>query len=320
VTLRCPVCRDVQGRPVAPYRHTSNLFAGLTRTVCDECGMAFASPMPADAALAAYNASYFESAHGGGPINPVLIAFHSAINLLRVAYVDRYVDANGVRVQSVLEVGPGGGHFAKHWLARHPGTSYLAIEADQSLHAALRGQGIQLFERPEDLSEEPLLDLVVMSHVLEHTADPSAFLLAMTARLRSGGVLFVEVPCRDWEHKPQDEPHLLFFDKAPMARLLGDLEFGKIQLSYHGREIGDLQSRSWVTRVGGAIRSRLLGRGVVAPFARTVRGLESLEDPLERAAVAPYQAHIEQSKPAWWLRAAALKLSDIGPVSGKTIL
>lgn len=307
MTSRCPVCGDTRVQIVASYRHTNKLFTGLSRAVCQGCGLVFASPMPSDAELAAYNASYFETAHGGEPTSPVALAFHSAINRLRVGHVDQYLGRNDISVRSVLEIGPGAGHFARHWMDRHQGTEYHGIESDVSLRSSLRKIGVQVHEGPEDMIGEPAFDLVVMSHVLEHTADPYGFLRAMTARLRHGGALFIEVPCRDWEHKQQDEPHLLFFDKNPMARLLEKLAFGAIKLSYHGREIGDLQTPSLTDRIGGAIRSRLLARGIVFPFAGIAPGLELLE-PLERASVAPFQAHIEQIRPAWWLRAAAVKL------------
>lgn len=269
--------------------------------------MVFAAPMPDAAALAVYNTSYFDSAHGGAPTNPVAIAFHSAIARLRVAHVEHFLDARGIAVSAVLEVGAGGGYFARHWLGRHPDSSYHAIESDTSCHPGLLAMGVEVLQDPRD-TQQPPLDLVVMSHVLEHTTDPSDFLRGMTARLRRGGVLFIEVPCRDWEFKAQDEPHLLFFDKVPMARLLSDLGFAEIQLTYHGREIAKLRSPSLVTRVMGGVRARLLARGVVAPFARVTSGLEVLKEPLERAAVAPYEAHRECSRPAWWLRAAAQKL------------
>jgi hypothetical protein len=35
--------------------------------------------------------------------------------------------------------------------------------------------------------------------------------------------------------------------------------------------------------------------------------MELLTDPLERAAVAPFEAHREKQEPAWWLRAIARK-------------
>jgi SAM-dependent methyltransferase len=151
------------------------------------------------------------------------------------------------------------------------------------------------------------VDLVVISHVLEHMSNPIEFLKNATQNLHKGGVLFIEVPCRDWEHKPIDEPHLLFFDKSPMQHLLKHLGFEDLQMSYHGQEIEQLRSAPvWRTKLM-ALRSKLITLGLVAPFARIRPGMEALSDPLERAAVAPFKAHRETQKPAWWLRAIARK-------------
>ena len=42
--------------------------------------------------------------------------------------------------------------------------------------------------------------------------------------LKKKGHLFIEVPCKDWDHKNEDEPHLLFFDKKSMVRLAEKLK------------------------------------------------------------------------------------------------
>ena len=147
-----------------------------------------------------------------------------------------------------------------------------------------------------------------MSHVLKHVSRPMEFLKYATRNLRKGGTLFIEVPCRDWEHKPIDEPHLLFFDKGPMQHLLRHLGFEDIQVSYHGQEIERLRTRSAWRGKAMAVRSKLIALGFVVPFARIMQGMEELTDPLERAAVAPFEAHCEKQKPAWWLRAVARKI------------
>ena len=266
--------------------------------------------MPDAGALAAYNSGYFVNAHGGASSQPVVTAFHSAINRLRSAHVERFLEAHSISVSSVLEIGPGGGYFSRHWLKHHPGSTYYAIESDSSCHQKLVELGVRLVAGPEDLAGVPPVDLVVMSHVLEHVADPVAFLRAMTAHLRPGGVLFIEVPCRDWEHKEQDEPHLLFFDKAPMRRLLEDVGFGKIQATYHGEKIETLRRRQFerqpVRRIFDRVRSGLISRGIVAPLG-WARGLGPVDTPLERAVVKPFAAHREQKTPSWWLRAVAIK-------------
>jgi SAM-dependent methyltransferase len=267
--------------------------------------MVFAWPMPDPHALAAYNSGYFINAHGGTAANPVAVAFHSAINLLRVAHVERFLATCNVGVQSVLEIGAGGGQFARHWLARHPQTRYHAIETDASCHSTLREIGVTLHQEPRDVPES--VDLVVMSHVLEHAANPFGFLQAAGACLRSGGAHFIEVPCRDWEFKSEDEPHLLFFDKDPISKLLARLGYRDVATSYHGREISELRSNRSDNSLFARLRSRLLGLGIVAPFSAVSPGLELLSDPLERAAVAPFEAHLERDRPAWWLRAVGCK-------------
>jgi SAM-dependent methyltransferase len=269
--------------------------------------MGFATPMPEPSALQAYNAHYFDAAHGGLPADKASLGFHSGINRLRVAHVERFLADTRAQVSSVLEVGPGAGFFARHWLARHVGTSYVAIESDRSVHATLRAMGISVYANHAALPRSTEVDLLVLSHVLEHATDPIAFLTPFVQVLRPGGSVFIEVPCRDWEHKELDEPHLLFFDKGPMIRLLEKCGIGHVQTTYHGREIAELRKRQFVRRVREAVRLRLIARGIVAPFARVEPGLEVVESRLDRAALRPFEAHREQASPAWWLRAVGLR-------------
>lgn len=310
VAPHCPVCGGERIRGVAPYRHTSALFAGCSRTICDACGMVFASPMPDDVALAAYNASYFASAHGGQPRSPVATAFFSGIARLRLAYLERYLVKHNIDVLSLMEIGPGLGFFARNWLVGHPESAYLAVETDATCHTSLREVGVHLVDVSAMEGELPSVDLVVMSHVLEHVSNPIKFLKDATRNLRKGGAIFIEVPCRDWEHKAIDEPHLLFFDKEQMRQLLSNLGFDRIEVSYHGQEIDRLRSASVLRARWMALRSKLIALGLVAPFARVRSGMEMLVGPLERAAVAPFKAHCESSEPAWWLRAVAQKTSS----------
>jgi SAM-dependent methyltransferase len=304
---RCPVCDGEDTTRVADFRYRHPTFSGMARFRCDDCGGGFADPMPSEASLDAFNSSYFDSAHGGAETSPVVVAFHSAIARIRVAHVEQYTTRGGIDIAAVLEVGPGAGHFARHWMARHPQTRYVAVESDTTLHAALVAAGVSLRSNLTPASGEGLVDLVVMSHVLEHTSDPVGFLRAASSSLRSGGALFIEVPCRDWEHKDQDEPHLLFFDKPSMQRLLERAGFVQAELSYHGERIDELRARGLVSRVMRSVRMRLLNLGVVAPFSRDEPGLDVVEDRLGRAAVKPSAAHREHVVPAWWLRAVAVK-------------
>jgi SAM-dependent methyltransferase len=306
----CPICVGSDFEFKGDYRGAHPVFLGMKRAHCKTCEMVFADPMPSDSAMSEFNASYFNNAHGGKPQGAATLAFFSGIARLRAAHLEHYLRQNEISVSKVHEVGPGPGWFARSWMAQHPRTTYSAIETDASCHVVLREIGVQMAPIGNTADAEPV-DLVVMTHVLEHVTEPAAFLLESTQRLRLGGILFIEVPCRDWEHKPLDEPHLLFFDKGPMQRLLEQVGFDQIQVSYHGQKIEHLRRPSWIRRAWNGFRNRLIARGIIAPFSRSGPGLESLTA-LERATVRPFNAHLEMVQPAWWLRAVARKTNNSG--------
>lgn len=302
----CPVCGSDNVEVGPSYTGTHPIFTVMKRAHCHSCDMVFATPMPHKLALEEYNASYFSSAHGGQPQKAQTMAFFSGIAKLRLAHIEHYLHNRDIIVTSVLELGPGPGFFARHWLERYPKTTYKALETDTSCHASLEKIGVCLIEASALAQDTNPIDLVVMSHVLEHQSTPIKFIHNSTLNLRKGGAIFIEVPCRDWEHKATNEPHLLFFDKRPMQHVLIESGFSDIELSYHGQEIDRLRSASPIQSVHRGIRSKLIDLGLITPFARIEPGLESL-DPLERAVTAPFKAHCEMRKPAWWLRAVARK-------------
>ena len=299
----CPVCGGGNSRRLGAFRHAHPIFTGCFRLICGDCEMVFAAPMPRDTDLSNYNASYFATAHGGLPSSPTAQAFFSGIARLRLAFLMGFLDKHRVDVERVLELGPGPGFFARSWLKQSPQSIYSALEADRSCHESLLRLGVRLVEAANEVST----DLVVMSHVLEHVPDPFGFVRAATRGLRPGGALFIEVPCRDWEHKALDEPHILFFDKVPMRRLLDSMGFADIEIAYYGQTIYQLKTESKLHSVLMRVRGKLISWGLVAPFATARAGMETLVDPLQRAMVGPYGAHRESTEPAWWLRAVARK-------------
>lgn len=302
--MTCPGCRgevfDVEGG----YRGIRAPFLGLQRIRCKGCGLVFADPRPNARELDNYNQNYFASAHGGIPEDPAAIAFFKAIAELRVAHVSNYAALMGVSPQSVLEVGPGPGFFARAWLDSHAEAAYYAQETDADARSLLTGIGVTLVEQDDEIE----VDLLVMSHVLEHVADPIGFLEKNLRRLKKRGILFVEVPCRDDLHKSQDEPHLLFFEKDSLRSILVQTPLTALQLTYHGKILSKLRkAETTLSRRWSLLRAKLIAHGVLAPFAMPWGALQAVRSAVGRAVVAPLEAHKMQQEPAWWLRACALK-------------
>jgi len=302
---KCVVCGSSQLTRLSPYRYKHEMFSSCNLYQCQHCQFAFANPMPDDQSLEKYNASYFSNAHDGLPQDSVSLAFHSAINKLRAIYVEQNISID--ECTNVLEIGGGAGHFAKYWKSKRPQTDYYMIETDVNCHKALQDLNIQFFAKVEELSEDMEFDLIVMSHVLEHTNSPFEFLSKMFSRLKKGGAIFIEVPCNDWKFKAEEEPHLLFFDKKPMEILLENVGFKQQSCHYYGENIDKLSSRSNLTNFLVKVRQKLLKHGVIFPFTSSDGDLKFLEKPLEKAAVKPFDAHVEKESASSWLRVIAVK-------------
>lgn len=305
--IQCPVCGTNEVRLIQKFRGKHPAYLNMELACCNVCEMVFASPMPGKKVLDEYNASFFQiNPHAGQPEDVFATAFYTGITRLRVAHIDQYIQKRNISINSVLELGPGPGFFAETWIRKHLGTKYFAIETDQTCHESLRKKGVTIVD--SSIKNEEKVDMVVMSHVLEHVTEPLAFISDAVTNLKSGGLLFIEVPCRDWEHKDLDEPHLLFFDKKPIIHLLNSLGFENIEVGYYGQKIQDLRTRSFLGHKWKTLKHKLIMKGILWPFSEGRKGVEMVTDPLERAALSVFEAdNIESSEPAWWLRAVVIK-------------
>ncbi|HET9812000.1 MAG TPA: bifunctional 2-polyprenyl-6-hydroxyphenol methylase/3-demethylubiquinol 3-O-methyltransferase UbiG [Sphingomicrobium sp.] len=128
------------------------------------------------------------------------------LNPVRLAYirdqVDQHwsLDEHGFRPlegKSALDVGCGAGLLAEP-LARL-GAKVTAVDAAPELIAAAdlhaRGQGLEIDYRVAAVEEmDGTFDLVTSLEVVEHVADPAAFIRALSARLAPGGLIILSTP------------------------------------------------------------------------------------------------------------------------------
>ena len=305
-TCICPICGGSDLKEQEQYRGIHNTFMNLKRIHCLDCDLEFANPMPNKNDLDHYNCNYFEQAHGGKPQGKFSLAFFTGIAHLRFNYICSYLKRNSISVNSILEVGPGPGFFCKSWLRSYPQSQYYALESDSTCHKSLEELGVRILPSSGLMLTEGPFDLLVMSHVLEHVSDPIDFLLNISNNLRQAGVLFIEVPYRDYMYKTIDEPHLLFFNHASIACLLEKSGFERFEINFFGERINEGALAKRIRSFFMRVRGKIISSGFYYPFSRAAKGLDGLSA-LERAVLVPYKAHQESPTPTRWLRVMAIK-------------
>ncbi len=143
----------------------------------------------------------------------------------------------------VLEIGCATGELAAATRSALNIGYYQAIELSPA-QAQAKDRVDRLHRRPlVDLLREPdpfgaAFDLVLISHVLEHLADPRQELTAIRQVLKPGGALFIEVPNRSGNISlPIDDnrAHIHFFNAASLTRLLAACGFEAISVATGAR-------------------------------------------------------------------------------------
>lgn len=303
--IQCPLCKSKNTSFQSNYRKNSIHFEGLNRFLCNDCELVFAHPMPSDETLEKYNSNYHINAHGEYQRDEKLNAFFCGIAKTRINTIKENINLNNNKNYKILEIGPGPGFFAIEWIRENNKSLYYAIETDTTLHKNLKNQGIKLIEQNEIKDFDNFFDIIVISHVLEHVSDPLNFLNKYLNLLKKKGHLFIEVPCKDWDHKNEDEPHLLFFEKKSMTKLSDILDLDIELLGYYGTKIKDLKNP--IFRFLKKIREKLFYRNInfYHPQKRKLKKL--LNSSLQANVLINYSAHIEQNEPSWWLRAILKK-------------
>ncbi len=144
-----------------------------------------------------------------------------------------------------LELGSGTGWMLRALRER----GWLAVGSERTVTAAAAARDAarapMFVGDLTAIRDEPLLDLVVMFHVLEHLADPQAALVAVARRVKPGGTLILGIPNlaswqsrfagRSWMHLEVPR-HLCHFSPDAIERALGASGFRMTRINFQSFE------------------------------------------------------------------------------------
>ena len=218
VSTSCPICDRAAAGSAHEKQGNYALFS------CSQCGLQFWSPRVLPAA------EWYELMYSGRdakllPLEPGHKYFLS--------------DCNAPRSGDLLDVGCGTGNFLA--AARDRGFRVSGIDLDRSA-ASFAREKLSL----ENIFPFSIIDFAAQSHVakydvvtffevLEHQADPAAFLNSIVSCLRPGGYIALSVPNRErWLTGPDvfDYPpnHFLRWNEAAMRNVLNRFGFQVISV------------------------------------------------------------------------------------------
>lgn len=119
----------------------------------------------------------------------------------KVDSIELFLKRNGLRPQSMLELGCGTGAVISECQRRQLASDYTAVDYSPEAIAYLSAQSRGIRCVVADITTSRFhagaeYDLVLLSHVIEHLEDPLVFLRALVERIRFT-TLIVEVPLED---------------------------------------------------------------------------------------------------------------------------
>jgi SAM-dependent methyltransferase len=308
----CPVCswafKDGEYRVVPYPAGKEKAFGNVPHSIClcEDCGLGVAVPV--------YNEQDLEEYYSGGDFwknqkaeiltargHPVPYALAQERMRLLKPFLREMK-----RPLSILDIGAGHGFLGMvaAGLKELRVSSYVCVEKDRALAGSLertwamifQGTPLKVADNIDDVKGE--FECVVLSHVLEHIADPATFIKKIIERMAHGGRLFIDVPNQDYLFKGDVFPHLLFFNITSMERLLCQSGLKIELLKTYG---GDMDRSPLNKKNASGIR------GLQTAFI--ARAKKILPEKAILQLVSSYFQMGRESGRGIWLRAIAKKLS-----------
>ena len=258
--LNCPICNlnTLTGENSHPYPST-NIGGNSLKQIffCSQCGLGVGYPEPSAAAL---EQLYERSGYWG--TDPLPLSFRRqpvlyALAKARWSLISSYIEDK--KELSLIDIGAGYGYLGIV-SANEPQnkiSKYIAIEPDGRLRKTLRdawlrwGKGTQLetFATLEEYQKTgEAVNIVALSHILEHIQAPLTLIQQVKSFLVDNGLVFIDVPNQDYKFKSDVFPHLLFFSKLSISKLLKNASLNVLHLKTWGISMDNTPLNSKASR------------------------------------------------------------------------
>lgn len=203
---------------------------------CRRCGVEFLPPvvdLDEYYASEAYRTDVGEHANADD-----FFRRHDAEQLPRLGFLEHI----SLRGKAIADIGCGGGSFLDYVQGLAAAT--IAVEPMVGYHASLADRGHRVFGSTTEAGAEwsGRVDLAVCFSVVEHVADPLAFLRQIRALLPEGGQVLLSTPnrrdvllesgCEPYRQFFYRTVHTYYFDAPSLTHLASLAGFGRCSVRY----------------------------------------------------------------------------------------
>lgn len=168
---------------------------GLHTVMCRHCGLIYLNPRPTENDYAEFYRHWYHRWY------PSRAAFNSCAlgNRITTQAAQRRCEIYAPFLRGeirLLEIGPGEGAFLSAMRALRPDCETRGVDLSPAEVDSCRKKGLDVVQGSVHELSTPYAGNthIALFHVLEHALDPVGLLRQAAARLRPGGVMFIEVP------------------------------------------------------------------------------------------------------------------------------
>ena len=216
------------------FERTREQGMTLTNWLCSDCGLVWLSPrMTAQEAEQFYKSGYHELySKSTLPTRSVLEQQRSRAEAV-VGFVEKNIGS--VNIETHLDIGSGSGALLRA-SSLNFGCDSVGIEMSDAYRDYSQQHGFKVYASLEAyLMQSTAVDLITLSHVMEHLVDPIAFLRVLRDRVLSKrGLIVIEVP-NLFGHSCFEIGHLYSFSSDSLQCLLEKIGFRVRVTEIHGR-------------------------------------------------------------------------------------
>ena len=217
----CPLCLESDSNFLSEYSGSFPCCEELHQ--CNFCGLGFCIELPSVDQLNKYYSTGLFYDQESDPFSSDIIDFSINLAYARLRLIKKKTNVLNDKCKA-LDIGAGNASFGIAFQLNNKYATYDVIEPDTKVREIISERVNQHFSNIDEVNEDSY-DLVLLNQVLEHVPDPLEFIQSISRLLKDQGILYIDVPFKDYSFKPSVDSHILFWNLKSLSFLLERIGF-----------------------------------------------------------------------------------------------